>query len=143
MTDLEAQLARHEGFRAHVYQCPAGKWTVGYGRNLEDNGITEAEALMLLRNDIAACSSELHAALPWSLRLPQPAQDVLINMAFNMGTRGLLKFKNFLAALQFGDYEQASKEMLASLWAKQVGKRAHELAYIIRGLENGPDSTRA
>ena len=50
--DLIAQLKRHEGFRAKPYQCSANKTTIGYGRNLQDVGITEGEAVSLLNNDI-------------------------------------------------------------------------------------------
>ncbi len=38
--------------RLKPYHCPAGKLTIGTGQNLEDKGITEKEALMLLENDI-------------------------------------------------------------------------------------------
>ena len=36
-------LRRHEGFRPLPYKCTAGKWTIGYGRNLSDNGISDVE----------------------------------------------------------------------------------------------------
>ena len=40
---LEDQLILHEGLRLEVYKCPAGKWTVGGGRNLEGKPLTEGE----------------------------------------------------------------------------------------------------
>ena len=49
---LRAMLIRHEGLKLRAYLCPAGKITVGVGRNLEDAGISEKEALFLLDNDI-------------------------------------------------------------------------------------------
>lgn len=128
------QIARHEGLRLKPYRCSAGKMTIGYGRNLEDTGITEPEARILLVNDIARAQQAIHSRLPWSLGLPQPAQDVLCNMAFNLGVDGLLQFKQFLAALQSRDYPTAADEMLNSQWATQVGSRATELARIIRGM---------
>jgi len=45
------QITTHEGLRLKPYHCPAGKLTIGIGRNLEDKGITEKEALMLLENE--------------------------------------------------------------------------------------------
>jgi lysozyme len=42
----------HEGLRLNVYQCTAGKNTIGYGRNLDDNGISKDEADFMLRNDV-------------------------------------------------------------------------------------------
>ena len=46
------QIIRHEGFRNKPYKCTANKLTIGYGRNIEDNGITKTEASVLLKNDI-------------------------------------------------------------------------------------------
>lgn len=57
---------------------------------------------------------------------------VLINMAFNMGIAGLLKFKNMLAAIEACNYPLAAAEMSTSLWARQVKGRAVELAEQMR-----------
>lgn len=53
-------------------------------------------------------------------------------MCFNLGIAGLLKFKKFIAAVNDGFFELAAKEMLDSLWAKQVGNRAIELSEQIK-----------
>ena len=37
-----------------------------------------------------------------------------------------------LAAMEQGDYQTAAKEMLASKWAVQVGRRAVELSKIMQ-----------
>ena len=129
---LEQQLTRHEGFRLKPYLCSAGKLTIGVGRNLTDNGITESEAKVMLRNDITRFYGELQEYLPWSVSLDPARRDVLANMAFNLGTMGLFGFKNFLAAMQVKDWGLASSEMLNSRWARQVGTRAAELAKIIK-----------
>jgi lysozyme len=57
---------------------------------------------------------------------------VLVGMAFQMGTEGLLKFKNTLAMVQAGDYESAAKGMLQSLWARQTPERAARMAKQMR-----------
>ena len=49
-------------------------------------------------------------------------------MAFNLGLSGLMSFKKMIAAIEVGDFETASYEMLNSKWANQVTNRAHELA---------------
>lgn len=125
---LIEQLMRHEGFRTKPYRCSAGKLTIGYGRNLDDKGITKAEAFMMLKNDIEEAYLDLIGELPWFHSLPQDKKDVLINMTFNLGINGLLKFKKMLDAVYRADYKRASIEMLDSKWAKQVGSRAIELA---------------
>jgi lysozyme len=53
------QLTTHEGLRLKPYLCPAGKLTIGIGRNLEGKGITKQEAIMLLENDIQECLDDL------------------------------------------------------------------------------------
>ena len=130
---LEQTLIRHEGLKLKPYRCTAGALTIGVGHNLDANGIPEHIAMALLAHDIAICRQEIQRAMPWSLSLPQAAQDVLVNMGF-MGVAKLRKFTKFLAALEARDYLAASQEMLDSKWAKQVGKRSVELADIIRGL---------
>lgn len=67
-------------------------------------------------------------------QLPSQAKLVLVNMAF-MGGGTLGKFNDFRAALMRKDYNKAADEMLDSLWAKQVGNRAKELANIMRSLK--------
>lgn len=137
MSRLVDQIKRHEGFRRTVYTCPAGKQTIGYGRNLEDRGITEAEADMLLRNDIGDVRRELARSWAPFARLDEVRRDALVNMAFNMGVGGLLKFRRMLAALEAGEYATAAAEALDSRWARQVGNRAEEIAGQIRAGEWG------
>ena len=57
-----------------------------------------------------------------------PRQAVLLDMAFNMGAEGLLKFGNTLRAAREMRWKDARDGMLASKWAGQVGRRASELA---------------
>jgi lysozyme len=129
---LEAQLQRHEGVRLKPYTDTVGKLTIGVGRNLSDTGITMTEALFMLRNDIATAAAELEARLPWVVDLSPARQQVLVNMVFNLGWFTFSKFKKMLAALQNKDFEMAAKQMLSSLWARQVGNRAVELAEQMR-----------
>lgn len=129
---IQDDLIRDEGLRLKPYICPAGKLTIGVGRNLDDKGITKAEALLLLDHDINEVVMALHRKLPWFDYLGLARQDVLVNMAFNMGVTALLKFKKMLAAVEAGDYHRAADEMLASKWAGQVGRRATRLAVVMR-----------
>lgn len=128
MESLIDQIKRHEGLRLKPYHCPSGKLTIGYGRNLEANGIYNDEADLMLRNDIERCIFELSSTFPWTNKLDIARREVLINMCFNLGINGLAKFKSTLKAIEEGNYENASSYMLDSLWAKQVGDRALELA---------------
>jgi lysozyme len=129
---LRKQLTLHEGRKAKLYQDTVGKWTIGVGRNLSDRPLSNAAIDFLLDEDIESHTRELHVALPWVKQLDPTRQAVLIDMAFNLGVGGLLKFKRTLASIQRGDYDLASQEMLESLWARQVGQRAHTLSQMLR-----------
>lgn len=126
------QLLVDEGLRLKPYRCAAGKLTIGVGRNLQDRGITKSEALLLLDNDIADFWGRLSAAQPWVLAAPEHVQEVLLNMAFNLGVGGLLQFNDTLGHLRAGRYREAAQAMLASKWAGQVGQRAERLARQVR-----------
>ncbi len=129
---LEDTLIRHEGLRLTPYRCTAGKLTIGIGRNLDDAGISEAEARLMLRNDIVSAEAELRRAFRWFDRLSPLRQQVLVNMAFNLGLPRLQHFRRMLTAIEQGHYSRAAAEMLDSRWARQVKGRATELARWMR-----------
>lgn len=126
---LEDMLIRHEGLKLKPYRCTAGKLTIGIGRNLDEVGITDAEARMMLSYDIESRRSEL-LKFSWFRNLDPVRQDAIIDMSF-MGVARLLEFKKMIRYLEKKEYIGAANEMLASKWAGQVGKRAEELALII------------
>lgn len=128
---LEAMLLRHEGLRLKPYRDTVGKLTVGVGRNLDDVGISREEALLLLRTDIARVEAALDAHLPWRAALDPVRGRVLVDMAFNLGVPGLLTFGAVLAAVRAGAWAEAADAMLRSRWARQVGRRAQELAVMM------------
>lgn len=117
-----------EGFKSKVYTCTSGKQTIGYGRNLEDRGITLAEANFLLKNDIKQVTRALDNRYGWFHVLNEARQYVCINMVFNLGMTGFDSFQKMHAAILLGEFEIAAKEMLDSKWALQVGDRARRLA---------------
>ncbi len=133
MDRIKEQLVRHEGLRLKPYRCTAGKLTIGIGRNLDDCGITQSEAYVMLINDIMNCEKQLQSKIPDIYNgLDEVRKSVLLNMCFNLGINGLLCFKNTLAFVKAGDWERAANNMLVSKWAKQVGRRAIELSELMR-----------
>ena len=125
MYDLIAQLKRHEGFATKPYQCTSGVLTWGYGFT----SITTDEADMVLRLKVLELR---HALYDRIYHLTPARQNVIINMAFNLGLAGLGKFSRMWSAVRDEDYHQAATEMLNSKWARQVGNRAVELAEQMR-----------
>ena len=124
---LWEQLLQHEGLLLKPYRCSAGKLTIGIGRNIEDVGITEEEAFVLLGNDISRVIAELDLNIPAFCNLDEIRKRVLVDMGFNLGIGRLKKFRRMLAALEAGDDAQAAVEMMDSRWARQVGSRAEKL----------------
>jgi lysozyme len=111
-------LTRDEGLRLKPYRCTAGKLTIGVGRNLEDVGITKAEAEQLLANDISRVVVDIVKRIPWAMNLDDARFSVIHSMVFQMGIGGVMNFRKFLTALQMGDYTKASIEMMDSKWAQ-------------------------
>lgn len=133
MNDLQKQLIRHEGLRLKPYHCTSGKLTIGVGRNLDDVGITEDEAMDMLRRDITKVTVAMTRDPLWGFSDYNSArQNVLLNMCFQLGKAGLDKFKKLRAAMNDGDFEEAARQMLDSRWARQTPNRANELAEIMR-----------
>jgi lysozyme len=129
---LKVQLVHHEGLRLKPYRDTVEKLTIGVGRNLDDVGISKEEAAALLDGDIDRTVAAIEAALPWFSSLDDARQRALVDMGFNLGVPGLLKFRDTLEHVRAGRYAEAAKEMLDSRWARQVGGRAIELSDMIR-----------
>lgn len=134
---IQDDLIRDEGVRLTPYKDTLGVLTIGIGRNLDDVGITEEEALGLLKNDISRAEKSLDREIPWWVTRPEPVRRALINMCFQLGMSGLLAFKKMLACLQAGDYEGAKAHALDSLWAKQTPERAKRVTELFTEKEHG------
>ena len=132
MAGLREDLIAEEGIRLKPYLCPAGKLTLGVGRNLDDVGITQDEAMEMLDNDIDRVKAQLAKALPWLETKSPDVQRAIANMTFQMGIGALLKFKKMLAALQARDYNAARREALNSTWAKQTPQRAKRVTDLFK-----------
>lgn len=132
-TDLRDLLILHEGVRRKPYRCTAGKLTIGVGFNLDDVGLYPEEIDFILDNRIRRLREELSYFLPWYTKLDPVRRAVLEDMAYNLGTEpfdndGFKDWPMFLSQVQSGNYEAAARNMRATLWAKQVGRRAERLA---------------
>ena len=129
---LRRDVMAAEGLRLKPYLDTVGKLTIGYGRNLDDVGISKLEAEVLLDHDIASAEIECRKTFVWFPDLNDARQRVLVDMAFNMGLTKLLTFRRMLAAVAERDYAGAAEQMLASKWAAQVKGRAVRLAQVMR-----------
>ena len=126
----DALIEGHEGRRNKLYQCTAGKWSIGIGRNLEDRGLRDDEIELMFANDLLEASDAL-LKYPWYEKLNAPRQAAMLDMMFQLGQTRFAKFRNMIEALAAGDYKLAASEALESKYAKQVPERAWRIASII------------
>ncbi len=124
-------IKKHEGLRLTPYRCSSQKLTIGYGRNLQDNGITLDEAETMLQHDVGTAIKEAES-LPFFASLNEPRQAVIVDMIFNLGLPRFGMFKKMIAAIEDEHWTVAAAEMLNSRWARQVGKRANTLSEMMR-----------
>jgi lysozyme len=129
---LMAQLEEDEGRRKIIYTDSVGKITGGVGRNLTDRAFSDDEIDLMLKNDIDMVERQLDRTIPWWRKLDEVRQNVIANMAFNMGVPKLLGFSMTLDLVNSGRFDAAAQEMLRSKWAAQVGDRALRLSAMMR-----------
>ena len=122
------QLISHEDLRLKPYRCPAGNLTIGVGRNLDAHGISRAEAMLMLKNDIERSVKEAHRIVSGFQSLDEVRQAVLIDMIFNLGATRFMQFKKFLTAIADTDFSTAAFAMEESRWCGQVGERCFRLS---------------
>lgn len=129
---LKKQLETDELRSKKIYVDTVGKVSGGIGRNLTDRGFSEDEIDLMYANDIKIAEKDARALVPGFDRLDDVRQEVLVNMAFNLGYSRLAGFKKFLAAVNSSRFDEAAAEMQDSAWFRQVGQRAVRLRDAMR-----------
>lgn len=145
--DLYEEISSDEGKILHAYLCTELHATVGIGHKIldtdpekeleiygvnweevpDDQCITEDRCYILFQEDVQiAIGGCMNIYNNWD-ELPQEMQHVLVNMAFQMGQRGLSNFKNMKAAIEEQDFAKTAVEMMDSRWASQTPERAERL----------------
>ena len=129
MSKIIDELKKEEGFSAHIYKCTRGFDSCGYGYNLQANplkldvqtlrearhvGVSEKQAEAWLMKLVDEIEVKLRHAFVCYSKLNEVRRNVLIQMAYQMGVAGLLKFKHAITAMEHGDYDMASICMLDS-----------------------------
>ena len=137
---LEKQLAIDEGREVKVYRDTLGFLTVGIGHKITPldglhagDEINDERVDSLFAADLDAAITYVEKYIPSSYNgQPEAVQEALINMCFNLGIGGLMKFPHFLADLAAKNYEAAAHELETSLWYNQTGDRAKRIVAAIR-----------
>jgi lysozyme len=132
---IKDYIKKNEGLRLRPYLCAAGKLTIGYGRNLEDLGISEREAELLLENDISRCFDELCDIFGGDAvyELTYRRTMGLVDMIFNLGKTRFLSFERMIQAVKDRDFDRAADEIIDSLYyRKDTTHRAQINAELVR-----------
>jgi lysozyme len=129
---MAAQLILHEGCRLKPYLDTEGNWTVLVGYNLTARGwedverpfgepaLTNADAARVLAADLDRLERVVPVAFPEYANLSEVRRRVVLDLAFNMGTKAL-GFKQAVAAARVKDWSRCARELYKSKWARQVG----------------------
>ncbi len=135
--NIVEKIKKHEGFRGMPYKDSLGYPTIGYGTKLP---IDEEDAELLLKKRLNDVRRELESRVDFFDNLPETIQEVLLDMAYNMGVPRLFTFRRMWQAVRDRDWERMADEMVDSLWYRQVGRRAEELVRMVRLFR--PDEVR-
>lgn len=131
---LVEDLKIEEGFKAEAYPDPRSHgppWTIGYGHTGREvhPGLVwdQSAAATALAGDVAATARELDTAIPWWRQLDDTRQDVLVDMAFNLGVHGLMGFTTFLGFVHASKFAEAALDLRGTAWFYEVGERGRRL----------------
>ena len=130
---LKKSITEHEGGNILMPYRVDGLLHIGIGRCLDRIGISREEGEFMFSNDMKEALT-IFQKLPWMKNLDDLRQEVLVEMAYQMGVDGVLQFRKMLAALQRNAYKEAAVHGADSLWMKQTPSRSKEL---MRMLETG------
>ena len=129
-SELLQQIKEHEGLRLKLYKCPAGKLTIGYGHNIEDNGLSKSACEFVLYDDIDEAQKNVCSIFGYEFfeSLPVCKRVALVDMMFNLGMAKFLTFKRFIFAVETQNWENASREVVNSRAYEQNKRRYKKIA---------------
>lgn len=133
----------HEGFSSKPYRDSSGRWTQGYGRLLKGKKtfkpVSENQAYLWMVEDMVEIVTFFDKNIPWWRSLNQTRQQVMLNLGYNLGPNGLMKFTSFLECMKTRQYTRASNMLLytknlktKSKYWSQVGDRALHLSKAVK-----------
>ena len=129
--NLIDRIKHSEGFRPTVYKCTRNYDTIGYGFAIKDLVLDEDIAEKILIRKLNDLMKAINKKFNWVDGLPKEAQDVVIEMCYQLGVNGFSKFKKSISYLKNHNFKACSSEILRSLWADQTPSRAKELSNIL------------
>ena len=131
--NLKKRIKVNEGFSSKPYKYQLGYLTIGYGHLILSNEkillkkkIHKKELEEIFEKDFKKALYNFNTKLK-HLTSNKKEADLLIEMVFQLGIRGCLKFKNLLKNMRKGNKHLVCFEMMNSLWYKQTPYRVKTL----------------
>ena len=134
---LKESIKQHEGYVGVVYKDSLGIDTIGYGFAIKDLELDEDICDIILERKLKNLHDIIKIKFKWYQYMPQEIKNVVMEMCYQLGVTGVSKFKKTIAYLQNKQWEEASVEMLDSLWARQTPNRAKELSNRVKEVDSG------
>lgn len=144
---LREELAADEGCKFEIYLDHLGLPTFGIGHLIREHDpehgkpvgteVSDERVRQVFALDVAVTIEDCQRLFSNWDDLPDEAQLICANMAFNLGYPRFSKFVNFRAAIEAQDWLKAADEAVDSRWHDQVPNRAKRLVQRLRGLANG------
>ena len=138
---LYDEIAADEGKRLSPYLCSENHLTIGIGHKCvsgdpydsdadapDEHLISEERCRDLFAADVINSVEGCRRLYSDWDTFPDELQHILVNMVFQMGAAGVGKFRMMKAAMEDGDFSEASLHMLESRWARQTPNRANRLS---------------
>ena len=131
--NLKKRIKLNEGFSLKPYKDQLGNLTIGYGHLILSNEkfllkkqIHKKELEQIFENDFKKALNNFNIKLKF-LTSNEKEAELLIEMIFQLGIKGCLKFNNLLKNMRKGNKYLVCFEMMDSLWYKQTPYRVKTL----------------
>ena len=131
--NLKERIKSNEGFSSKPYKDQLGYLTIGYGHLILPNEnillkkqIHKKELEEIFEKDFNKALSKFNNTFK-SFTLNEKESDLLIEMIFQLGIKGCLKFKNLIKNIKKGNKHLVCFDMMDSLWYKQTPNRVKNL----------------
>ena len=131
--NLKERIKSNEGFSSKPYKDQLGYLTIGYGHLILPNEnillkkqIHKKELEEIFEKDFNKALSKFNNTFK-SFTLNEKESDLLIEMIFQLGIKGCLKFKNLIKNIRKKNKHLVCFDMMDSLWYKQTPNRVKAL----------------
>jgi lysozyme len=135
-----------EGWSGLPYKCTSGKWTIGWGHNMEARGIPSyiekqvsrhipirrEQGDQMLREELKECIHHAEKLVSTFSTLDAARQVVIVDMIFNLGAVGFSCFGPTIEHINKREWGEVVQHLEGSKWYKQVKSRAKRNCRILQ-----------